>query len=107
VQDVTGGSVGVTVLLVGGQDVGVGQVRAELIGDEFRGPRPVGPHADHVAHRGDEIVGGAGDEAVRGRDHVLEHRARHVVLLVRKRGCPVQRLPSMTHSSNANFCGYP
>jgi hypothetical protein len=42
VQEVIGGSAGLTAALVGGQDAGVGQVRAELIGDEYRGPPPVG-----------------------------------------------------------------
>lgn len=47
--------VGLAETLIGRQDLGAGQVRAELVGDQFRGVRPAGPHVDRLAHDRGEI----------------------------------------------------
>ena len=56
-------AVGRAEALLGGEDVGAGQVRAQLVGDELRGVRPVGVRVDGGADAGDEpveLVDGAG-----------------------------------------------
>jgi hypothetical protein len=55
VQQVARDPVGLTETLVGRQDLGAGQVRTRLVGDQFRGVCPAGPYVDRLAHRRDEI----------------------------------------------------
>ena len=54
-QQVARDAVGLAETLFGRQDLGAGQVRAELVGDQFRGVRPAGPYVDRLAHGRDEI----------------------------------------------------
>src|SRR5213079_778519 len=49
VQEMTGGPAGLAAALAGGQDAGAGQVRAEPVGDQMRGARPVGSCIDRLA----------------------------------------------------------
>src|SRR5215831_382658 len=106
VQHVAGGPARLTAALAGGQDAGAGQVGAQLIGDQYRGVRPVGSYSDHRAHRRDEIderrLGRRDGQAVGGRGGCHGR-----VLLLRERGRPVQRAAGKTHSSNDNPLGNP
>jgi hypothetical protein len=61
VQRVGDGAFGRAKPLLWGEDVSIGQVGAELIGDKLRGVRPVTARGDRRAHAGRELLGlGAG-----------------------------------------------
>ncbi len=69
-QRVAGRTVGRAQALFGGEDVGAGQMHAQLIGDKPGGLRPVGVGVDGVADAGDqtvELVDGSGEGGGHGR----------------------------------------